>query len=239
MRRVDAIRSSEFGVRNHRVSHSPFPIPHSEFPHGFTLVELLIAATMMSVLFIGLGGHLRGGITVWRQTTQRVDALQRERVALDRLERDLANGIVYDAREEAYGPEEGKLSLPQFTGSSLAWYSVFSTTPLPAVRFVTYTCESRDNVAGLWRTSQSVSEARLHSEPVRELLLPDCEALGVRYAYLPTGGAADVLEWRDEWLFERELPRLVEVTVRRASKRAVTRVMAIPQGSLKQAPSPS
>src|SRR3989338_7951880 len=76
---------------------------------GFTLVELLIAATMMSVLFIGLGGHLRGGIIVWRQTTQRVDALQRERVTFDRLERDLANGIVYDARDEAYGVEEGEL----------------------------------------------------------------------------------------------------------------------------------
>ena len=81
---------------------------------GFTLVELLIAATMMSVLFIGLGSHLRGGIAVWRQTTQRVDALQRERVALDRLERDLANSVIYDQRDTAYGVEEGKLPPPQF-----------------------------------------------------------------------------------------------------------------------------
>src|SRR3989338_7112977 len=105
MTKIAAMRNSEFGVRN----HSAFRIPHSELPHGFTLVELLIAATMMSVLFIGLGGHLRGGIEVWRQTTQRVDALQRQRVTLDRLERDLANGIVYDARDEAYGVEEGEL----------------------------------------------------------------------------------------------------------------------------------
>jgi len=215
---------------------------NSEFPHGFTLVELLIAATMMSVLFIGLGGHLRGGITVWRETTQRVDGLQRERVALDRFERDLANGIVYDAREEAYSTtEEGKPPPPQFTTSSLAWYSVFSATPLPAVKFVTYACESRDSVAGFWRTSQSLSEARTHSEPVHELLLPDCEALKVRYAYLLPPDVAEAFEWRDQWLFEKELelPRLIEVTVRLASKRTVTRVMAIPQGSLKPAPPPS
>jgi len=205
---------------------------------GFTLVELLIAATMMSVLFVGLGSHLRGGIQVWRQTTQRVDALQRERVALDRLERDLANGIVYDSRDEAYGVEAGKLPLPQFTSTSLAWYTVSSAVKPPSVRFVSYTCESWEQTAGLWRASQSLSEARTLSEPVRELLLPECETLRVSYAYLPLDESA-ALEWREEWLFAKELPRLIEVTVHRTAGHDVTRVMTIPHGSLKPAQPPS
>ncbi|MBI4004211.1 MAG: hypothetical protein HY353_04235 [Candidatus Omnitrophica bacterium] len=203
------------------------------------MVELLIAATMMSVLFIGLGGHLRGGITVWRQTTQRVDALQRQRVALDRLERDLANGIVYDSRDDAYDvAEEGKPPPPEFTSTSLAWYTVSPAVKPPSVRFVTYACESSDGTTGLWRTSQSVGEARTHSEPVSELLLPDCKALSVRYAYAPADESAP-LEWREEWLFAKELPRLIEVTVRRTAAEQTTRVMAIPHGSFKRVPEPS
>jgi len=203
---------------------------------GFTLVELLIAATMMSVLFIGLGSHLRGGITVWRQTTQRVDALQRQRIALDRFERDLANGIIYDSRDEAYGVEEGKLPPPQCTASSMKWYTVSSAVKPPSVRFVTYACESLDGTIGLWRASQSVGEARTHSEPARELLLPDCSALEVRYAYAPADESAP-LEWRQEWLYGRELPQLIEVTVRRTKAEEVTRVIAIPHGSFKSVPS--
>jgi prepilin-type N-terminal cleavage/methylation domain-containing protein len=202
---------------------------------GFTLVELLIAATMMSVLFIGLGSHLRGGITVWRQTTQRVEALQRQRIALDRLERDLANGIVYDSRDEAYGVEAGKLPLPAFTSASLAWYTVSSAGKPPSVRFVTYACESPDGAPGLWRTSQSVGEARTHREPAHERLLPDCEALQVRYAYAPVDESAP-LEWQPVWLFGEELPRLIEVTVRRTAAEQTTRVMAIPHGSFEQVP---
>lgn len=198
-------------------------------------MELLIAATMMSVLFIGLGGHLRGGITVWRQTTQRVDALQRQRVTLDRLERDLANGIIYDSNDDAYGDTVGKLLPQQFTASSMKWYTVSSAVKPPSVRFVTYACESSDGTPGLWRASQSVGEARTHSEPAPELLLPGCETLSVRYAYAPADPTAP-LEWRQEWFFEKELPRLIEVTVRRTTGEQITRLMAIPHGSLEPVP---
>ncbi|MDP3702822.1 MAG: type II secretion system protein GspJ [Candidatus Omnitrophota bacterium] len=208
--------------------------------HGFTLVELLIAATMMSVLFIGLGGHLRGGIIVWRQTTQRVDALQREHVALDRLERDLANS--YDDEDKLYGSlEEGKLPAPQFDPASLEWYTVSTTTARPSVRFVRYgCCESRDDTTWLWRTSQSLGEARSRSEPARELILPDCKELHLRYAYAPEPPNESAgLVWLEEWQSQNELPRLIEVTLQYVSGRKSRRVMAIPQGSFKSAqPSP-
>jgi type II secretory pathway pseudopilin PulG len=207
---------------------------------GFTLVELLIAATMMSVLFIGLGSHLRGGIAVWRQTTQRVDALQRQRVALDRLERDLANAFVYDPSGSAQ-PAPPAL---RFEPSQLAFYTIQPKTQQqqPAVRYVTYWYGQRDvdgtSTQGLWRTSQSLGEARSPShKPAQELILPECETLSLRYAYAPADETA-ALEWLDKWLYQNVLPRLIEVTVRMSSGRDVTRVMAIPQGSLKQAQPP-
>jgi type II secretory pathway pseudopilin PulG len=206
---------------------------------GFTFVELLIAATMMSILFVGLATHLRGGLSVWHHATETVDALQRQRVALDRFERDLANAIVYDDRETSYGADEGELPWPQFGQTKLGWFTVLRTTKQhpPAVRFVTYTCEQVGDTQGLWRTSQSVGEARATRQPTPELLLPGCEGLSARYAYLPSAGRlstqAESIEWHDEWAdSEKALPRLVEVSIQLGSGGRVTRVFAIPAGAL-------
>ncbi len=72
--------------------------------NGFTFVELLIAATIMSVLFVGLGSHLRGGILVWRRATATAETVQRERVGFDRMERDLANAFAYGATRSTCAP---------------------------------------------------------------------------------------------------------------------------------------
>ena len=206
------------------------PIIDRRFDCGFTFVELLIAATMMSVLFIGLGSHLRGGLLVWRQTTQTVEALQRERVALDRLERDLANAINYaDPRAELLLPT------PSFASDTLRWFTVQRRhQERDAVRLVAYRCETAEGLKGLWRTNQSVGEARAALEVVRELVLPGCEALQVRYAYVPAEGTGSV-EWHEEWRYPDELPQLIEVTIEQTAGRSTRRLIAVPQGSFKPA----
>lgn len=200
---------------------------------GFTLVELLIASVMMAVLVVGLGAHLRGGLTVWRRATASGEAVQRQHVALERLGRELANAVVLDNREASYGDAAGMLPRPQLLDTSLAWFTArpaSSRQPLPVVRFVSYRCEERDGVRGLWRTSQPLGEARAHREPTPELLLPGCEALRARYAHLPPEPEAP-LEWRDRWEQpERALPRLVDLTLELGAGGQVTRRLALPVG---------
>ena len=196
--------------------------------YGFTFVELLVAATMMSVLFVGLGTHLRGGLTVWQRATTAGETLQRRRVALERIVRDLASLIVYDARLDAYGGDEeeeekealGQLPWPVFGKDQLAFYTVIGKTrrQAPAVQFVTYACEERDGETALWRTSQSVAQARFRSEEMtEELLLPDCKGLALRYAYAPTAEEAktEMLVWDALWPDDPHqplaVPRVVEV----------------------------
>ena len=199
-------------------------------------MELLIAATMISVLFVGLGTHLRGGLTVWQRTTATTDALQRQRVTFDRLERDLANAIVYDARAASYGDVKGQLPKPQFEAAALGVYTV-SAQPFPSVRFVTYACERVNGTPGLWRTSQSVGEARARiPQPTPDLVLPDCESMSFRYAYvLPKEAARAGLEWKAQWPDSPgdalKLPRLIEATLR-VSGSQIRRVCAIPSGVL-------
>ena len=186
---------------------------------GFTFVELLIAATMISVLVGGLSLHLRGGLTVWRRVTTEAEQLQRRRTAWQRLERDLAQAIVYDPRESAYEQAQGPPPMPEFGASSLSWYTVVPARGMqPAgVRWVTYACTTLENVPGLWRRSQTVSQARIvGADAMDELVWPGCESLALRYAYhVPSEHAAEatVLEWEETWPKGLTLPRLIDVTV--------------------------
>jgi type II secretory pathway component PulJ len=223
------------------------PHPGRVRPAGFTFIELIIAATMMSVLFLGLSAHLRGGVTVWKRATEAADRSQRERVAFERLERDAANAVVYDPRLESYGEEPGTLPRPEFSDARLRWFTVSaaSARAAPAVRVVTYTCESINEVPGLWRTEQSIGEARLRAETAPRLLLPECDALSVRFAYLPQADQPEPFVWTGAWEDAHEkLPRLMAVSISLASKgregaesrRGVTRVLAIPSGVVEKVP---
>ena len=203
---------------------------------GFTLIELIIAGTMMAVLFVGLASHLQGGMAVWRLATTTTARQQRERVALERLARDLANSFVYDARGSSQ-------PAPQFGAHALTWFTVSARNAggPPAVRIVRYECARVGDTVGLWRTSQSVSEVRAGRGPTPVLLLPDCDALSIRYAYLPAsasggpGGSEEPLVWFPDWQDggTRELPKLLEASMHFGSGRARQRILAIPVGVLK------
>ncbi len=198
---------------------------------GLTFVELLIAATMLSILFVGLSGHLRGGIEVWRRATHTVEALQRQRVALDQFEQDLVRAI------PATVPRDPSLQ-PSFEADHLRWWTVVPAAAQQTgrVRLVSYACNQVNGVAGLWKVSQSVGEAReqMAAEPVR--LLAGCEGLSIRYAYLPAEGEGPI-EWQADWEFPDALPKLLEVSVRLSSGHEVKRTMMIPIGVLEPRPS--
>lgn len=198
-------------------------------------MELLVASTMIAVLFMGLGAHLRGGITVWQRATGTGERIQRQRVALDRIARDLAHGLLYDTRRESYGEGIGMLPTPVFERSKLAWVTVEAAAPpeLPAARFVTYQCETRDGVPGLWRMSQPLGTARARQAADPALLLPGCAMLTARYAAQPEQPEAP-LQWRDEWTDAvQRLPALIELSLTMASGEDIRRIMAIPTGTLK------
>lgn len=214
---------------------SSFQPPASSLRHdGFTLVELLIAATMMSVLMVGLSAHLHGGLTVWRRATDGGESMQRLRVGWERLERDAANAVRY-AESAQYGQEVGMPPPPRFERSSAAWYAVMGRTAegLPTVRYVQYLCDDRDGVQGLWRLTQTVNQARTHQTPAAELLMLGCEALTFRYASEGPPEQPEPLLWSPLWEEpELYLPRLIEASMQLADGRQVIRLLAMPIGTL-------
>ena len=217
---------------------------------GLTFVELLIAVMMVAILFVGLSTHLRAGMTVWQRVTQSTDMRQRERAAIARLERDLANAFVFDAVLAHYEPlsDNTKLSLPVFSSGSVSIYTVptrenFYETP---VQFITYSCP-RPSQSGLWRRRWSVDESRTKLDGADwELILPECKALKFSYAYLDSIDPAQPLIWLSDWEKPREeLPRLIKMEmelvektkkqgVEITSNRKLNRILFIPAGVLRK-----
>ncbi len=202
---------------------------------GMTFVELMIVSTMFSVLFVGLGTHLRGGMVVWQRVTATTEQLTRARVALDRLERDLANSVIYYAQPESR-EDPGQLPVPQFTASTLAWCTVAqpkSPSQPATVRFVTYGCEPDGDPNSRWllKTSQSVEEARAKFVPAPQLLLQGCSTLAFRYAYQPVE-AGGPLQWLDTWTSTDTLPGLIDLSLTRPSGDPLRRICVIPIGKL-------
>ena len=195
----------------------------------------MVASTMIAVLFVGLGGHLRAGIRVWQQATTTSNALQQQRVVWERLERDLTSAFIFTD-----GRTDKPLPTAEFRSDRMRWCMVAQTDSQPSTQLVTYTCDQE----GLRRHSQSISEARAGQEPRVEVLVPRCQMLTLRYAYLTSSGAApaaatsEVLEWHNQWTPTDRLPRLIELTGQ-LSGTSVRRLFTIPSGVLKEwSPSP-
>jgi general secretion pathway protein J len=58
---------------------------------GFTLLELLIALTIVSLIVVIIFGALRIGIRAWEKGEKDVDIRQRQRIVLDLIKRQLAS----------------------------------------------------------------------------------------------------------------------------------------------------
>lgn len=61
--------------------------------HAFTMIELLVAMAVFSLLIVLLMGMVDGAAKLWRESENRVDAYREARAALGSLARDLNNAL--------------------------------------------------------------------------------------------------------------------------------------------------
>lgn len=217
---------------------------------GLTFVELLIAVTMVAILFTGLAVHLRGGMAVWERVTRSTDMRQRERASLNRLQRDLANAFVFDDRPQSYVPGDTSLSPAVFSSDSVAFYAAPAREALfqTPVQFLTYWCGARGDQSGLWRQRWTVNESRAKRGAEPELILPECGRLQFSYAYLRSNEAAlaaQPLDWQSSWQESpASLPRLIQLEIELKEKirnrgeeatttRSLKRLLLVPAGVLR------
>lgn len=75
---------------------------------AFTLIELLIATLIFSIIILTIYSAFQTGILTYRKTDSAFETYQTARIALNRIELDLKNAFAYKADD------------PQFQGSAIA-----------------------------------------------------------------------------------------------------------------------
>jgi len=91
---------------------------------GFTLLELLIALTILAVIVVIIFGALRIGIRAWEKGERDLDARQRQRIVLDLIKRQLASIAVNDV----WGRDQQR-PLLKGDGKSMEFVSHIPMTP--------------------------------------------------------------------------------------------------------------
>jgi len=174
---------------------------------GFTLLELVLALSIVAAMLAIVFGGLRVGIRAWQRGGERTESLQHARSLSALFAQSLGGATAY------LGPAVGAQPDVLFQGESdrVSFATVAPPFPLPApIAFtaVTFSVDEGD------RPGFAIREKALPNDDPFELATPvvvDPSLTAVRFRYLrDTEGS-----WEDQWdgAQERSLPRAVEVTV--------------------------
>jgi prepilin-type N-terminal cleavage/methylation domain-containing protein len=177
-------------------------------PAGFTLIELVLALSIVAIMVTMLFGGLRVGLRAWQRGEERAAVLQRSRSMSQILEDALSGTSWYMALLE-----QGAVTpVLLFKGETDRVYFVTGSPPIPlgaSIPFVavTMSVESGDT-PGL-----TIREKALPNFDPFEAVAPsvvDPTVSAVRFRYLRDAGS-----WEDTWDGgeERALPRGIEVTL--------------------------
>jgi general secretion pathway protein J len=174
---------------------------------GFTLVEMLVALTLFSVLAIALFDNVSGGLKVFQIGSTRADHTERSLVAqnlLRRMIRDTYPLFLQNDKNYAHVDFVGTKESITFLGNA----------PLVIGRGGRYRfnlfLDRHGGQTDLVLTSVPELEARDDKKVlVKTLLIDDIAGLSLSYFGATTAGRN--ARWRDQWVEESELPKLVRI----------------------------
>jgi len=176
---------------------------------GFTLVEVVIALTIMATLLVVLFAGLRVGLTAWQRGDQRSQALERARSVNQVVTRTLAGTYPYQAA--ATGREPARLL---FEGEPERVAFATTVPPLPSADPVAFTAVTLTLTTGAGGGLAVTQKVLPNEKPFDKDLRPmfvDGAVTRIRFRYLKEAKG----EWTEHWdaAVEKALPVSIEVTL--------------------------
>jgi len=176
---------------------------------GFTLVEVVIALTIVATLLVITFAGLRVGLAAWQRGDERGQALERARSVTQIITRTL--GAAYPYQVAAVGREPARVL---FEGAADRVGFVTAVPPFPGAEPVAFTAVtlglSTGPAPGLALT-QKVLPNDKPFDPGLAPIFVDGAVSGVRFRYLKNTTG----EWTSTWdaAAEKTLPLSIEVTL--------------------------
>jgi general secretion pathway protein J len=188
----------------------PAASPPPSGDRGFTLVELLVGLSLMSLLAVTLIGAMRTGLITWRGVARHAEKLDQIMVAQSQLRKLIGAAYPMHIRSN------DSMGHVVFDGTSTS-LRFLSTAPV-AVQgggrgIFLLSVVPRGNGFALTVTSRPELEARSHKgQPASVTLVEGLEYMS--FAYFGRRRDDRVSAWHDNWQAHVELPLLVRIDAR-------------------------
>jgi general secretion pathway protein J len=176
---------------------------------GFTLVEVVIALTIVATLLVIMFSGLRVGLAAWQRGDERAQALERTRSITHVITRTLGAAYPYQA-----SGTKGERARLLFEGEPGRVAFVTAAPPFPGADSVAFTAVTLAQASvpapGLAVTQKILPNEKPFDAGLNPLLV-DGAVTDVRFRYLKESNG----EWTERWDAAREkvLPLAVEVTM--------------------------
>lgn len=199
---------------------------------GFTLIELMIAITVFSMLSLGayqiLNGVMRSD-AIAEEHSKKLKQLQRSFTV---LERDFDQTTARPLRYEAEKPEApfmaGKFLLEsEFDGISfvrLGWRNPQGQLPRSGLQRVAYIVREEQLV----RLYHLYPDAVVGTEPREEILLSGVKGFSLQYNKNK--------KWAESWSDKQSIPDGIKLTIELENFGKIERIFILPQGVIPPAP---
>ncbi|MDD5722760.1 MAG: prepilin-type N-terminal cleavage/methylation domain-containing protein [Syntrophales bacterium] len=194
---------------------------------GFTLLELLISMTILSLITLLVFGAFRIGIRAWERGEKNIDGHQRERIVLDLIRRQLASIPVDTVKEE-------KAFLLKGDNKSLGFVSNIHLVPSNkfGTVYVKYRVEETEDVGEVLSLSERNVVMMMGKDPgvddSDDLFIELLRGAGMVFDYLKNDTDEEPRQWQETWDPEVEtgFPVAVRITLTRADGGAPICVIA-------------
>jgi general secretion pathway protein J len=174
---------------------------------GFTLVELLVAVTLFSLISLVLIGSLRFGVKSWDRGTARAERIDHSVLAQDFLRRIIEDAYPYFSP----GQTQGRVA---FEGNA---QSLRLLAPAP----IALGAAGRMSVEVLLERGAERSDLIVVTTPeladdasvvARKILMPNVE--GLELSYFGRKRSDRQATWHEQWIGETALPQLLRLKLR-------------------------
>lgn len=182
---------------------------------GFTLLELLVAMTLLGLVFAVVAGGLRFGATAWERGTETLERTTELQRVHGLLSRQLAGILPYPSQPRRGGRGvlfEGSQTRLRFVGPAPSQAVADGVYDFVLAR------EDADDGSGVlvlrWRPfdAEDGSPADPGAAGTRsETLVRGIS--GLAFAYLAPPGGGEPAAWQSDWPERGDLPALIRVTV--------------------------